>query len=252
MTDLERRLREALRAAAEPAPPGLLDAVVRRHRRHRIRLGASAVAVLAAAVLAVPSVAGALRGEGTAGGGTPAVRSGGGHSPGPRHRPAAAPGTVLSGCAGANAGALGRHWQAQPSVKAGPLWFLDDGHSSGPIRLYVAIAALDGLRPGSVVVARVPPAWRPYLRFLYGPADLAQPGCEVHHAQRRGRRDVRRLPAWPGDRARARADQLLRRIPGEGCALRSRSGVAAWPSASGHRPAGRLPGPLAPAASTGR
>ncbi|HUZ52061.1 MAG TPA: hypothetical protein VMU94_05985 [Streptosporangiaceae bacterium] len=218
MTDLERRLRAALRAAAEPAPPGLLDAVMRRHRRHRIRVGASVLAVLAAAALAVPPVTSALSGDGMPGGGAPPVRPGGGlasnplrvvftrrsptpsrpatpirsatpsrpatptrsasqsQGPGPQRRPVAAAGTVLSGCGGANLGALGRNWQALPYVKAGPLWFLADGHSSGPVRLYVAVAVLDGLRPGSVVVARVAPAGRPYLRFLYGPSDSLNPG----------------------------------------------------------------------------
>ena len=178
MTDLERELRAALRAATEPAPSGLLEAVMRRHRRHRIRMGASVLAVLAAAALAVPPVTSALRSEGTSGGGRPAVSPGGRLSPGTAHhrRPVAAAGTVLSGCGGANLGALGRHWQAEPSVKAGRLWFLDGGHSSGRVRLYVAIAVLDGFRPGSVVVVKAAPAARPYLRFLYGPSDSLSAG----------------------------------------------------------------------------
>ena len=62
---------------------------------------------------------------------------------------------------------------------AGPLWFIDGGHSPGstpaPIRLYVAIAVLDGLKPGSVVVVKVAPGWRHDLRFLYGPSDSMTP-----------------------------------------------------------------------------
>ena len=195
MTDLERRLREALRAAAEPAPPGLLDGVMRRHRRHRIRLGASAAAVLAAAALAVPPVAGVLGGGGSPGGGSPRATAGG-HVPGQRHRPVAAPGTVLSGCGGANLGGLGRHWRAQPSVSAGRLWFLDGGHSSGRVRLYVAIAVLDGLRPGSVVVVRAAPAARPYLRFLYGPSDSLSPG--TRYTERSGEAGVTFVACSPG------------------------------------------------------
>ena len=153
MTDLERRLRAALRAAAEPAPPGLLGAVLRRHRRHQIRVGASVLAVAVAAALAVPPVTSALRGTG----GVPAGVGQASPTPAPSSRarhPLAAPGTVLSGCNGADQGSVGRLKRPRPARL--PLRFLPGGHSSGRIRLYVAIAVLRNIRPGSVVVVRVP------------------------------------------------------------------------------------------------
>ena len=175
MTDLERRLRAALHAAAEQPPAGLMDAVLRRHRRHRVRVGASLVAVLAAAALAVPPVAGVLR----AGGSQGHVLAPAGHrvrQPGqsPRHA-VAAPGTVLEGCNGSpDAGNIGPVGRADAAAL--PLRFLDGGHSSGRLRLYVAIAVLEHLRPGSVVIVRVPAPYRRDLRFLYGPGDSLNPG----------------------------------------------------------------------------
>jgi hypothetical protein len=58
---------------------------------------------------------------------------------------------------------------------AGPIWFQNGGHSSGPIRLYVSVVVLTA-RPGSAVVVRVLPGARPDLRFLYGPRDSMNPG----------------------------------------------------------------------------
>jgi len=193
MTDLERRLSAVLHAATEPPPPGLLEAVVRRHRRRRIRLGASLVAVVAATALALPPLASALSGGSHGGAASPALLSGGQSST----RPVAATGTVLRGCAdGPNAGAIGRDWQAGPATEAGPLWFIDGGHSSGPVRLYVAVAVLDGLRPGSVVVVRVAPGWGRELRFLYGPRDSLQPG--VKHLMSDGETGVTFAACPPG------------------------------------------------------
>ena len=172
MSDFERRLRAALHGAAEPAPPGLLAAVMRRHRRHKLRVFAGALAVAAAVALAVPPVSAALRGTGRASaGGGPVPAS----SPSHASRPLAAPGTVLSGCGGANIGAIGARWRAGATHTAGPLWFINAGHSSGRIRLYVAIAVLDGLKPGSTVALRVAPGSQRDLRFLYGPADNMTP-----------------------------------------------------------------------------
>ena len=181
MSDFERRLRAALHGAAEPAPPGLLAAVMRRHRRYKLRVGVGVLAVVVAAALAVPPVSAALRGTGRTPAGTgpaPATSTSRSHA----GRPVAAPGTVLSGCAGANSGAIGAHWRSGAAHAAGPLWFIDGGHSSGPtrsgsgsIRLYVAIAVLDGLKPGSAVVIRVAPGWQRDLRFLFGPSDTMTP-----------------------------------------------------------------------------
>ncbi len=175
MTDLERRLRDALRAAAEPAPPGLLGAVLRRHRRHQVKVGASVLAVAVAAALAVPPVTSALRSAGRAPAGTGQVAP----TPTPSSRARhglAAPGTVLSGCNGADQGSVGRLKRPRPARL--PLWFLPGGHSSGRIRLYVAIAVLRNIRPGSVVVVRVPQTYQHDLRLLYGPADSLNPGTK--------------------------------------------------------------------------
>lgn len=180
MTDLERRLRAALHGASEQAPPGLMEAVLRRHKRHRIRVGASVLAVCVAAALAMPPLAGALGSGG--GGGAPAMSGRGTPGPAlPSPRPVAAPGTVLSGCANSNLGALGSDWKAYPSTKVGPIWFLAGSTAAGQrlgggLSLHVAIVVLDGLRSGSVVVVRVAPSSRGDLRFLYGPMDSLNPG----------------------------------------------------------------------------
>jgi hypothetical protein len=198
MTDLERRLCAALHAAAEPAPPGLMEAIMRRHRRHRIRLRASVLAVAAAATLAVPPVTSALHGVAGRGAG-PGPFTGSHSSPVPGQqpsRPSAAPGTVLSGCNNANLGAIGLHWRAGAVHEAGPLWLIGGGHSSGRsaparIRLYVAIVVLDRLTPGSVVVVRVAPTDRHNLRFLYGPSDSMTPQTpHLKHPMRRGETGV--------------------------------------------------------------
>ena len=62
--------------------------------------------------------------------------------------------------------------------EAGPLWFLNGGHSSGRIRLYVGLVVLDNLRPGEAVVLRVARADAAHLRFLYGPDDSLSPGTK--------------------------------------------------------------------------
>lgn len=141
-----------------------------------------AVAGLAAAT---PTIAGALAHRSPAG--SRAERTA-------RHsargvRTAAAAGTALSGCAAqASSGGLGDHWQAGPATHAGPLWFIDGGHSRGPLRLYVAVVVLSKLRAGSRVVVRVAPAGRGDLRFLYGPADSLNPG--VRHTMASGEAGV--------------------------------------------------------------
>ena len=200
MSELERRLRDALHGAAEGPPAGLMEAVRRRHRRHQLRLGASLVAVLAAAAIAVPQLAGTFRGSG-AGDNGPAPATG--HSsrsagPGLGGRRAAAPGTVLSGCASSNIGDLGRRWKAATAIHAGPLWVLPETVPGGSrvsarpgkdaLRLYVAIVVLDGLRPGSAVVIRSVPAHSRDLRFLYSRHDSLSPG--VRYTMRSGEAGV--------------------------------------------------------------
>jgi len=168
MTDLERRLRAALREASEPSPAGLFAAVMRRHRRHQIRVGASVLAVAVAAALAVAPMNAALRTGHKAGGARTSYSS----EPSSHElHPDAAAGTVLSDCKGSNSGAIGRNWRSEARHVAGPLWFIDAGHSSGRIRLYVAIVVLRGMNPGRVVVVKPAPEARHYLRFLYGPKD---------------------------------------------------------------------------------
>lgn len=176
MSDFERRLRAALHGAAEPAPPGLLAAVMRRHRRHQIRAGAGVLAVAAAAALAIPSATAALHG---AAGHRAGRAARGSTSPGPaRPRwPAAAAGTVVSGCQnGPPRGVIGRRWRTMATREAGPLWLVNGGHSSGRISLYVALVVLDKLRPGAAVVLKVAPDNARHLRFLYGPNDSLNPG----------------------------------------------------------------------------
>ncbi len=134
------------------------------------------LAVAVAAALAVPPVTSALRGTGRVPAGTGQATPTPTHSSRARHA-VAAPGTVLSGCAnGPDGGVIGRHWRAGAIHEAGPLWLMDGGHSSGRLRLYVAIMVLDGLRPGSAVVLKVAPGGRHNLRFLYGPGDSLDPG----------------------------------------------------------------------------
>ncbi len=129
MSDFERRLREAMAAAAEPPPAGLMSAIRRRHRRHVWRLGTACVAAVAAVGLAVPlithGVAGGA-GHGPAGGGPAAPAT----SPAavmpsatPTPAPTAAPGTVLRDCQNNNNGTVGPDWKAH-SIQAGPVWFI--------------------------------------------------------------------------------------------------------------------------------
>ena len=175
MTDLERRLRAALIAASEPAPHDLFAAVMRRHRRHQVRVGASVLAVAVAAALAVPPVTAALRTEHGRDAAQTSHRSE--HPSQNRLHAVAATGTVLNGCDdGANAGAVGRNWRSEAWHAAGPLWLINGGHSSGRIRLYVAIVVLSGMEPGSTVVLKPAGQARRYLRFLYGPKDYLTPG----------------------------------------------------------------------------
>ena len=125
MDELEHRLRAAMLAAAEPSPPGLMEAIRRRHRRHRRRVGTGCVLAVAALALAVPSVTHALRGAPAAAGRAsvaPAIAGRASVMPRytvPTPTVAAAPGTVLSGCGSANPGDSGSHWRTG-AVEAGP------------------------------------------------------------------------------------------------------------------------------------
>jgi hypothetical protein len=129
MSDFERRLREAMSAAAEPPPGGLMAAIRRRHRRHVWRLGTACVAAVAAVGIAVPLITNAMAGPAghrPAGIGPVAPAT----SPAvvmptatPTAVPTAAPGTVLRDCQNNNNGTLSSGWKAQ-SIHAGPVWFI--------------------------------------------------------------------------------------------------------------------------------
>jgi hypothetical protein len=192
MSDLERRLRDALHAAAEPAPTGLVQAVLRRHRRRRWRVGAGLVAVGSALALALPPAISTLHG-GAPVGSTPRRTVSRTARP-----PVAAPGTTLAGCGSANLGSIGAHWQRGATTRAGHVWFIDGGHGPVPraqrppgerLNLYVAVIVLDRtVKRRSVVVLRVAKAGRPYLRFLYGANDSLNPG--THYSMRSGESGV--------------------------------------------------------------
>ena len=130
MNDFERRLREAMTAAAEPPPGSLMAAIRRRHRRHVWRLGTACVAAAAAAGIAVPlithEVTGGSAGSGPAGGRPAAPATGPAvvmPTATPAPVPTAAPGTVLRDCQNNNNGTLSPDWKAQ-SIHAGPVWFI--------------------------------------------------------------------------------------------------------------------------------
>ena len=121
MTDLERRLRAAMAASAEPAPAGLLEGIHRRHRRHHRRLAAACAAVVAfgvAGTLVSRGVMDGPAGTGPSGGGPAAT--------GPAVLPPATPaapvtavaGTVLRDCQSNNNGTLGSGWKAPACTPA--------------------------------------------------------------------------------------------------------------------------------------
>ena len=132
MTEFEDRLRAAMASAAGPAPAGLLDAIRKRRREHRLRVtaavaGGTAMAAVGALLALQLAAAGSAGGPGSHGapaahtGPVPGSGLGGLHLTSPR--PTAAPGTVLRACNSAEGGTLGSDWKAQ-SVQAGPVWFI--------------------------------------------------------------------------------------------------------------------------------
>jgi hypothetical protein len=116
MTDFERRLREAMAAASEPPPAGLIDGIRRRHRRHLWRVGAASLAAVAVAGIAVPVGAREVSGRPGPAATSPTAVS-------PTATPTAAPGTVLRDCQSSNGGTVSPNWQ-ESSVHAGPVWFI--------------------------------------------------------------------------------------------------------------------------------
>lgn len=132
MDEIERRLREAMTRAVEPAPSDLLANTYQRHQRHRVRRRRAmvgCVAFAAAVALAVPPIGHALGHSSL----TRVPHSAGSARPSksrPTHvRPTAAPGTELLTCNDANWGQLQSNWRAF-SVKAGSIWFFS-AHEQG-------------------------------------------------------------------------------------------------------------------------
>ena len=177
MTDLERSLRAAMAASAEPAPAGLLEGIRRRHRRHHRRLAAACAAVVAfgvAGTLVSRGVIDGPAGTGPSGGGPAAT--------GPAVLPPATPaapvtevaGTVLRDCQSNNYGTLGSDWKAS-SVHAGPVWFIyarprgttPSGHrlSTGKVGGSAMIIAVED---GRTAVVSAAPQTRGRFRFLAG------------------------------------------------------------------------------------
>ncbi len=187
MSDFERKVRDAIISAAEGPPPGLIEAVRRRHRRHVRRAVAGYVGAVAAIAIAIVPVLDSLHG----GQRSPSLARPGRSvsSAAPTSGPSAAPGTVLAGCDKANVGQvassnLAPDWRGA-ATKAGPLSFVDvGGHStiSGSKNtgqkavLYAMAAVITGVTPGATVVVRVAQAGQGHLRFLYGPADSLNAG----------------------------------------------------------------------------
>jgi hypothetical protein len=196
MSEIEDRLRAAMQAAFELPPPGLIERVRSRHRRHVRRVAAGWVASVAVVAIAIPPVAHTLHAH--MGQVSPAS-SGSVRTPSPSWSAVSTPppdlpsvspaaGTVLSSCELANAGAVGPESDWKPgSIEAGPLYFEPGGMArmsrGGDVgdrpELYVAIVVLAGLRPGSTVVLEATHAGRPFIRFLYGPNDSFTPGMKV-------------------------------------------------------------------------
>jgi hypothetical protein len=126
--EIERRLRAAMTGATEPAPPGLLANICRRHRRRRRRVVAGYVTFAAAVALTIPPIGHALRHSVLSG----LPRSGSSATPAEPAAAgaAAAPGTMLLTCDDANWGTLPPNWRAG-SLKAGPLWFAGAREKNG-------------------------------------------------------------------------------------------------------------------------
>ena len=185
MSEIERRLRDAMSAMAEhwsaeqrsgePLSVGLLAGVRRRHRRHVRRAAAACAAGFLVIAVSVPSLAHALGGAHRPASQVPVIRSSG-RVPSPvRSASAAAPGTVLRGCSSANYSDLsGSDWRAQ-SVQVGPLWFYGARHkgnwtasrqlSHGEVQ---AVGVPVVIQSGAKVIVRVAPGAQSRFRFLTG------------------------------------------------------------------------------------
>jgi hypothetical protein len=162
MTDFERRLRDAMAAAAEPAPAGLIDGIRRRHRRHLWRVGAASLAAVAVAGIAVPVGAREVSGRPAPAAASPAAAS-------PTGTPTAAPGTVLRDCQSSDGGTVSPDWQ-ESSVHAGPVWFIFMRPKNASQRLasgkLTASAMVIAIANGKTAVVTAGPATAGRYRFL--------------------------------------------------------------------------------------
>lgn len=105
--------------------------------------------------------------------------------PKPASAPSAAPGPALSGCSMANLGPTLPDFQ-RGAVRAGPLYFTPEDAAvsqkarapqlARPTKLYVVVVVISGLSPGRTVAVTAAPAYRRYLRFLFGPGNSLSPG----------------------------------------------------------------------------
>jgi hypothetical protein len=162
MTDFERRLRDAMAAAAEPPPAGLIDGIRRRHRRHLWRVGAASLAAVAVAGIAVPVGAREVSSRPAPAAASPAAAS-------PTGTPTAAPGTVLRDCQSSNGGTVSPNWQ-ESSVHAGPVWFIFMRPKNASQRLasgkLTASAMAIAITNGKTAVVTAGPATAGRYRFL--------------------------------------------------------------------------------------
>lgn len=179
MSDLERRLRAAMIAAAEQPPANLMQQIRRRHRRHVRRVSFACVAVAVSIAITAPPVAHALL-AGHPAGGRPVGPASTGPVPGASTPPAA----PADGCQ-ASAGALPRDWRGS-SLRVGPVWFAydrsqgyvhlgsspGDHRGSGQLEVGVMIVEVDY---GSRAVLTVDPGARSYFRLLNGFNDGSGP-----------------------------------------------------------------------------
>lgn len=169
MSDLERRLTAALHETFDDAmpPTGLMDLVLRRHHRYRIRrnmAGAAATAIAVVLPIAIPALHH-----------TPAPPVAANNRPPARVRPATAqPGTILESCRDQiSGGDYGPGWPAH-SVHAGPLWFVNVRPMAYASRDYSSPQPFGTLPvnmpDGTYAWVRVAGPSRRTFRFLYGDA----------------------------------------------------------------------------------
>jgi hypothetical protein len=199
VNDFERQLTAALReAVSEARPPDRLTELIRRrHRRHRVRVGAVSLAAVAAVALIVPLAAPVLTGRGAPVIG-PASPSAPPSSPIPvvTTPPQLKMGrNVSEGCDWQIGGQFGKHWQRH-SIHVGPVWIIDVLFS-GPGRPGYSPPKYGDLpidvRDNAHVRIAVVGAARSYFRILYGDS-----GTGGHYSLRDGQLSVSLNGCRPG------------------------------------------------------